>query len=83
MLSGTWLFSSTKTVESYVDLVVAKALLHLVEQAAVGQLTQGRQVVIGSWRHQLNLRKVLGEGLNQHAYTKIYSLRHFALIYKM
>ena len=43
---------------SYVDLVVPKALLHLVEQAAVGQLTEGRQVIVGSWRHQLDLRKM-------------------------
>lgn len=55
------MFSGTRTVESYVDLVIAKALLHLVEQAAVGQLTEGRQVVIGSWRHQLDLRKMQGE----------------------
>lgn len=48
--------------QSYVDLVVAKALLHLVEQAAVCQLTEGRQVIIGSWRHQLDLRKTQGEG---------------------
>lgn len=61
ILSGTSVFSGTSTVESYVDLVVAKALLHLVEQAAVGQLTEGRQVIIGSWRHQLDLRKAQGE----------------------
>lgn len=58
------LFSGTATVESYVDLVIAKALLHLVEQAAVGQLTEGRQVVVGSWRHQLDLRKMQGESSN-------------------
>ncbi len=43
---------------SYIDLVVAKALLHLVEQAAVSQLTEGCQVVIGSWRHQFDLRRM-------------------------
>lgn len=50
--------------QPYVDLVVAKALLHLVEQAAVGQLTEGCQVVIGSRRHQLDLRKMRGETQN-------------------
>lgn len=65
MLSGTSLLSGTRTVESYVDLVVAKALLHLVEQTAVGQLTERGQVVIGSWRHQLHLRAMQGENVNQ------------------
>lgn len=44
----------------YVDLVVAEALLHLVEQAAVCQLAEGRQVVIGSRRHQLYLSDIQG-----------------------
>lgn len=51
------MFSGTRTAGSYVDLVVAEALLHLVEEAAVGQLAEGRQVVVGSWRHQFDLRK--------------------------
>lgn len=51
----------------YVDLVVAEALLHLVEQAAVRQLTEGRQVVIGSRRHQLHLSDTQDDGLNMQA----------------
>lgn len=43
--------------QTYVDLVIAEAFLHLVEQAAVGELTEGRQVVVGGWRHQFNLRQ--------------------------
>lgn len=45
------------TVESYIDLIVAKALLHLIEQAAVGQLTERGQVIIRCRRHQLDLKK--------------------------
>lgn len=51
----------------YIDLVVAEALLHLVEQAAVRQLAEGRQVVIGSRRHQLHLSDIQGEGLDSCA----------------
>lgn len=51
--------------QSYVDLVVAEALLHLVEQAAVCQLTEGRQIIIGSWWHQFHLRRAKGEGWNE------------------
>lgn len=50
--------SSTRTDESYVDLVVAKTFLHLVEKAAVSQLTEGRQIVIGCRRHQFHLKKI-------------------------
>lgn len=56
-----FLRSGTSTAESYIDLVVAKALLHLIEQAAVGQLTEGCQVVIGCRRHQLHLKRKQGE----------------------
>lgn len=41
--------------DSYIDLVVAEAFLHLVEQAAVSQLTEGRQVIVGCRGHQLHL----------------------------
>lgn len=44
-------------LRSYVDLVVAEAFLHLVEQAAVSQLAEGRQVVIGGRRHQFDLER--------------------------
>lgn len=63
MFNVEWdsLFSGTRTVESYIDLVIAKALLHFIEQAAVGQLTEGRQVVIWCRRHQLDLKKIQGK----------------------
>lgn len=57
MSRGSSQFSGTRTAESYVDLVIAEALLHLIEEAAVCQLTEGRQVVVGSWRHQFDLRE--------------------------
>lgn len=57
MFDDNSVFNSSRMLGSYIDLVVAKALLHLVEQAAVGQLAEGRQVVVWSWRHQFNLRK--------------------------
>lgn len=59
MFNVKWvsLFSGTRTLESHIYLVIAKPLLHLVEQAAVSQLTEGRQVIIGGWWHQLDLRR--------------------------
>lgn len=41
---------------THVYLVVPKALLNLVQQAAIVELTQSRQVIVGSRRHQLDLR---------------------------
>ena len=41
---------------TYIYLVVAKAFLHLVEQAAVCELTERRQVIIRRRRHQLHLQ---------------------------
>lgn len=50
------LFSLAQS-QTYIDLVIAEAFLHLVEQAAVSELTEGCQVVVGGWRHQFNLRE--------------------------
>lgn len=42
---------------TYVNLIVPKALLDFIKQAAVGELAERRQVIIGSGRHQLDLRE--------------------------
>lgn len=43
--------------QTHIDLVISEALLHLIQQAAVCELTEGCEVVVGCWRHQFNLRK--------------------------
>lgn len=53
-----FLFDGTGNVGSYVDLVIAKSLLHLIKQAAVSELTEGCQVIIGCWRHKFDLKKI-------------------------
>lgn len=52
------LFYGTITVDSYVDLVIAKSFLHLIQQAAVSQLAEGRQVIIGCRGHKFDLKKI-------------------------
>lgn len=72
------LFSATWG-QSYIDLVVAKALLHLIEETAIRQLTEGCQIIVRSRRHQFNLRKIQGEGQNEHADTNTWNFNmiHF------
>lgn len=40
---------------TYIDLVIAEALLDLIEQAGVRELAERGQVVAGGRRHQLDL----------------------------
>lgn len=40
---------------TYIDLIVPKALLNFVKQAAVGKLAERCQVIVRSGRYQLDL----------------------------